>query len=161
MASATSLLHAATWPFLAMACALASAADTSWQVRIEARALSRSSLVPADGADRIRQAGTLGGGPKDCCIAGWVDYDFGVPQAGWYELFALEAVSETEFIVDPSSPAAYAYGTASIENGMAKIANAWLGAGTHTLRAQRYFWTGLPVERVFEVEPRDRDHGYV
>ena len=122
----------------------AAAADAPWQLRIEARAPSRSSLVPADGAERIRQAGTLGGGPKDCCIAGWVDYDFGVPERGWYELFALEAVSETEFIIDPSSPTAYAYGTASVENGMAKIVNAWLAAGAHTLRVQRYFWTGLP-----------------
>src|SRR5215472_10788841 len=153
MATATSL-HAILWPFLAMACALAApaaTADAPWQARIEARAPSRTSLVPANGADRIRQGGTLGGGPQDCCIAGWVEYDFNVPAQGWYELFSIEPASEIEFIVDPSAQAAYAYGTASIEGGMAKIANAWLAAGAHTLRAQRYFWTGLPKLSAFVI----------
>src|SRR5262252_9600519 len=77
----------------------------AWESRIDASGFARSELVPPEAVQRIREGGNLGGRPQDCCIAGWVEYDFTVPERGWYELFAEPGSPQTEFFVDPTREA--------------------------------------------------------
>jgi hypothetical protein len=124
----------------------------AWESRIDASAFARSELVPPEAVQRIREGGNLGGRPQDCCIAGWVEYDFTVPESGWYELFAAPGSPQTEFFVDPTREALEApalvqgsYGSAEPQ----KVMNAWLEAGAHRLRVQQNHWTGFPRTRGF------------
>jgi hypothetical protein len=110
-----------------------------WQKVIPAEDYSRCSLIdpnsngekPADATviPRIKASHALAG-------EGWVDYDFSVPQAGWYQVgLGKMSVTDHDFYLD---------GDIHVYGGVTdNVTNAWLAAGQHTLRVQRLTWTGL------------------
>ncbi|HYQ73220.1 MAG TPA: family 10 glycosylhydrolase [Gammaproteobacteria bacterium] len=85
-------------------------------------------------------------------VTGWFEYDFTVPQSGWFELTATLAgkYRNIEYIIDPDSgqypmSGTHLYGTGQGLSGVTdKISNLWLEAGVHVLRLQQYYWTGFP-----------------
>lgn len=75
---------------------------------------------------------------------GWVDYDFVVPASGWYAVGfgGVTDASDHDFYID----SVHIYGGFG-----GKIANAWLGAGSHVLRVQRYTYSGLAPFASFTI----------
>jgi hypothetical protein len=125
---------------------------TPWSITLRAEQFARSDLPRPGDVDAIRRGGTLSGTERDWGIIGWVEYDFRAPRDGWYQLFARPGGPDTEFRVDAETgDAAYFYGTGGRIGEAEKIGNAWLRAGPHRLRAQRYYWTGLPRISALEV----------
>lgn len=123
-----------------------------WSLRISAASFARSELsIPAH-AEAIRRNERLGGGANDH-ILGWVEYDFTVPENGWYELLVYPGGGDTEFLIDTTAggSGAYFYKTAGKQGDGEKVGNVWLDTGRHTLRAQRYFWTGMFGITGFEI----------
>jgi hypothetical protein len=121
-----------------------------WQIDIQARDFS-SFYVP--GVDAVRQAplgaegvGLAGG--RDKPVTGWFDYQFSVPGTGWYEILARGNDVGIEYILDPAldetSRAAFRLYSVRLNRPGGKVGNLWLTEGRHTLRLQRYFWTGFP-----------------
>lgn len=124
-------------------------AQKPWSLSIDAAAYSRAHLIdPSDNgatpADvklipQIKQTHHLAG-------QGWVDYDFSVPESGWYTigLPANDSAGDTDFFVDCK---VHTYGGVT-----GRILSAYLVAGAHTLRVQRLTWTGLPGVGSFVVQ---------
>ncbi len=121
----------------------------------EAASFDRSVLVRPGDAKKIRDGGTLGGGKGDWGITGSLDYDFDIARAGWYELILDGPGDGVTFILDPrGNEAAVVVEGARAENAKPpKAGNLYLTAGRHTLRIQRYFWTGFPLLRGFSLSP--------
>ncbi len=131
-----------------------------WASVRAAESFDRNFLPDPTSVEKIRASGSLAGAPHDCCITGWVDYDFSVPAAGWYELGVMGSGLATEYIVNPDPAAGKTYwyqydSSGSVVGEIDKIGNFWLEEGRNTIRIQRYFWTGLP--RVTKVVLRSSD----
>lgn len=118
----------------------------------EARSFDRSGLAYPDQAGRVKQSNSLAG------TSGWVEYDFNITRTGWYELKGIGNASEIEFIVDPKllergTGGAQIYGGTGQQGTDDKVSNVWLDEGAHTLRIQRFFWTGFPQLQGFALYP--------
>ena len=101
----------------------------------------------------IRKSGNLSGkGPGSPAgqpaVTGWVEYDFSVTNEGWYGLSVQPGAGGHEFVVD-GKDCDYA--------GGAKVSNLWLGAGKHTLRIQRDYWTGFAPITSWKLTPAGAD----
>lgn len=124
-----------------------SAANTTWSLTVPAANFDHSALTDPGDAQKIRASGTLGGSGHDWGITGWVEYEFDVPDSGWYELSALKNADGIQFKLDPDAGdnAQFAfYGGRGVVDGEEKVGNAWLRSGRHRLRMQHYYWTGFP-----------------
>lgn len=134
-------------------------AQGPWSLVRAAPSFDRSSLADPRHVQKIRSGGTLSGGKGEWGITGNVDYDFQVPAAGWYELSILGNAAETEFLFDPlgneSGSGASFYGGTGQVGTEERVGSAWLKAGAHTLRIQRYFWTGFPRIEGFVLRAAD------
>lgn len=119
-----------------------------WSLTRPAASFDRGSLTHPEDAQKIRSGGTLGGGKGDSGITGWVEYDFDVPRSGWHELTIRGGGNEVQYLIDPETSSATrrvsVYGTSGHSLVADKVGNFWLASGRHTLRLQRYFWTGFP-----------------
>ncbi len=71
---------------------------------------------------------------KEYTVHGWFEYDFDIPTSGWYVLNMPDHGWGNEFIWDGKVSTCASFG---------KIGNYWLDKGRHTLRLQRYLWTGF------------------
>ena len=128
-----------------------------------AGSFDRACFKKPEDAEPIRKAGNLGGSTKPgqrLCSKGWVEYDVNVSHAGWYELIVpidtfsirlaqsrkCEYILEIEYVVD---------GNTFISARGDKVSNLWLDAGKHTIRIERYHWSGFPsIERLI-LRPSD------
>lgn len=132
-------------------------ASLRWTDRRAASSFDRATFVSPDHAAKVRSGGTLSGGANDWGIAGVVAYDFEVPKSAWYEIHTIGAGPGVEYFVDADETStdpdsAYFYGTSGMlgrNDGVTgalldKVGNVWLEKGNHTLRMQRYLWTGFP-----------------
>ncbi|MFN0040744.1 MAG: hypothetical protein ACKVP2_14630 [Burkholderiales bacterium] len=136
---------------------LCGSAQTTWSLTRQAASFDRSALTHPDYARKIKTGGSLSGGKGDWGITGWVEYDFDVPGSGWYELTVSGGGAEVEYLMNSPPPATVTpvtvYGTSGHSLTADKVGNFWLTAGRHTLRLQRYFWTGFPRIESFTVTP--------
>jgi hypothetical protein len=126
-------------------------ADGTWSLRRPAVSYDRAAFTDPQFEPKVRTSGLLGGGPQDWGITGWVEYDFSAPTTGWYEVLVDGAADQTEFVLDPTlhtrgAGGRYMFGGGGYDGNTKteKIANVWLDAGAHTIRVQRFFWTGFP-----------------
>lgn len=128
--------------------------QTGWSLNRNVMDYDRYELTTPDALHKIQNplnnrglAGVDGWG-----ITGWFEYDFSTPWSGWYELIVATSGSTQgiEYFIDPKSyhkgtGGLYIYGSGKGFDGKTeKISNLWLEAGAHTLRLQRYYWTGFP-----------------
>lgn len=135
-------------------------AQSSWSMSRPASSFDRHGLVDPAHAEKIRVGGTLSGGASDSGITGFVDYDIEVPTSGWYELTIQGGGLEVEYVFDPppSRPGTRPvtiYGTSGDSLADDKVANIWIVAGAHTIRLQKYFWTGFPRISGFTLRAGD------
>lgn len=115
----------------------ASAAN-QWSQTIDATAFSTYHLVEVSNnpiPPEIKLIPTI---RKDKKLSGegWVDYDFVVPESGWYKVgyTGVTDAVDHDFYID----------TAHVYGGYAgKISNAWLASGSHRLRVQRLTYPGF------------------
>lgn len=103
--------------------------------------------------DWIRKSGNLSGvgegsPAKQPRVTGWVEYDFSVTQAGWYQLSLQPDGRGHEFVVDGKK---LFYGAGQ------NATNLWLGAGPHTLRIQRWIYTGFGKITGWKLTPAGQD----
>jgi Glycosyl hydrolase-like 10 len=130
-------------------------AGETWLLTRQAASFDRSALTRTDSAAKILAGGSLSGAKGDWGITGWVEYDFAVPGTGWYEITVRGGGNEVQYSIDPQSPsmrsAPAVYGTSGHSLEADKVGNFWLTSGRHTLRLQRYFWTGFPRIESFTV----------
>jgi hypothetical protein len=124
-----------------------SAGGEPWTYQRMAPTFDRSGFTDPKFVASVKKGGTLAGVGDS--PSGYVDYDFSVPRSGWYELFTIGWALDVEFIVDPAwyeagKGGAYFYGVNGNFDKFYKFGNAWLTEGPHTLRIQRYSWTGFP-----------------
>lgn len=96
-------------------------------------------------------------------ITGWFEYDFTTPRTGWYKLLVTGENNGggVEYIIDPLTKGSamgrlYLY-VAGAGLPVEKVSNIWLSKGGHTLRIQRYYWTGLPAIRSFTIQESSSD----
>ena len=80
-------------------------------------------------------------------VAGWTEYDFELPQGGWYELWEKGWNPEwTRTISIDGQPVLWHAVSSPRDEDKAfdgfKEANFWLAAGKHTIRFQRVTWPG-------------------
>jgi hypothetical protein len=127
---------------------------------LRAGAFERSALHPAGAEARVRAQAHLGTAPGvECCTLGWVEYDFRVPESGWYELLSLPVGREIEYSIRSqgmpadSAPFRIYDSTGNVVRGEDKVSNVWLDAGPHTLRVKRMYWTGFPPTQAFVLRP--------
>jgi hypothetical protein len=123
--------------------------DTLWILSRSATHFDRYFLTDPDNLQKVMEGGSLSGRKSDWGITGWFEYDFDVPRTGWYELKVIGSGTDVEYFVDPKlyeqhAGGLYIFGSSGISEGQDKISNLWLDAGSHTLRIQRYYWTGFP-----------------
>ncbi len=78
-------------------------------------------------------------------MVGAIEYDFDVVEKGWYVLHVQPDGGGHEFIFD-GKELLYGFGSS-------RVGNIWLDAGSHTLRIQRNFWTGLGPITEWRLEP--------
>lgn len=131
-----------------------------WRLIRPAASFDRYYLTDPHNLDRIKKTGNLAGavtGRKYTGVMGWFEYNFQVPQTGWYELFTDFPSGDVEFIIDPPThehtmSGLHIYGSNGSNGGGDKVSNIWLTAGKHTLRMQRYIWTGFPPISNFTIQ---------
>lgn len=96
---------------------------------------------------------------------GWFDYDFRVDRPGWYRLLveASPHISRTDFLIDPENPTSQTRlsGDTPISSGRFQVGWVWLTLGTHRLRVQHLFWTGLPRIARLQLEAPPPDQALV
>ena len=122
----------------AASCVQGRADNVVWER--QAAQFDRGKFIDPAMADQIRQAGNLSGlnklkGLNKHPACGWVEYDMKVPRDGWYELWILPSSYGQEYFIDGRT---YIY-----SRSRAKLSNIYLTSGQHTLRIQRWIWTGL------------------
>ncbi|MFN0316755.1 MAG: family 10 glycosylhydrolase [Burkholderiales bacterium] len=130
-------------------CVPSASPSADWSLVRPAESFDRHYLTQPDAKKKIRASHTLSGGAGSWGIAGWVDYDFEVPAQGWYQIKVHGKGAGVDYILDADAPDTVqaeirVYGTNGTQEQPEKVGNFWLGAGRHTLRLQRYFWTGFP-----------------
>ncbi len=101
----------------------------------------------------IRKSGNLSGitdasPDKQPRVTGWVEYDFSVAKAGWYRLSVQPDGRGHQFLVDGKN---LFYGAGQ------SATNLWLGAGPHTLRIQRWIYTGFGKITGWKLTPAGQD----
>lgn len=101
-------------------------------------------------------AGAACGSGYNSLVTGWFEYDVEIPKTGWYELRVDPSNADVDYIIDPklhdkNSGGLDIYGSSGSSTSNDKISNLWLSAGKHTLRLQRFFWTGFPAIRNFTI----------
>lgn len=119
-------------------------AGTAQEIVIPAAEFSATS-VPPEQQKLIRAAGNLsgrsgdGGEPR---VNGWFDYDFAVPETGWYEIVLPVTADRYEFLLDGCD---YQYGDGTF----------YISAGKHRLRLrQEIYWTPFgKIDRIV-IRPR-------
>ena len=96
---------------------------------------STTPTEPANGLADIK-AGSLG----------WFEYVFDVEVAGWYRLIAdtKSDISRTEFRIDHATSDIRVVDAAQINVDQVLVGWVWLPHGSHDLRVQQFYWTGLP-----------------
>ena len=123
-------------------------AQRTWSLTRAATSFDRSELTRPEYAQIIRSGGSLSGGKQDRGITGWVEYDFDIPRSGWYEITVKGGGREVLYLIDaqrsPKGAGVASYSTSGHSLTADKVGNFWLAAGGHSLRLQRYFWTGFP-----------------
>lgn len=137
--------------------------QTGWKLARPAATFDRYYLTDPHNLAKIRTTGNLAGaatGRGHTNVMGWFEYDFRVPQTGWYKLFTGFPSGDVEFIIDPASRehptnGLYIYGSNGSNGNGDKIGNIWLTVGKHTLRIQRYIWTGFPPIPNFTIQSSD------
>lgn len=112
-----------------------------WELTLKAVDFSRAELANSQNLMKVKAAGNLACKlqPNDWLgLAGWFDYDFFVPAEGWYELLAQPTGlgAGHAFILDGKDATVVTWGGD-------KVGSTWLAAGKHTLRVQRFIWTGF------------------
>lgn len=121
-------------------------ANTIWSTTIDPSTFTRSHLeditdekhpVEITLLPTIKSTHKLSG-------EGWVEYDFTVPESGWYTLSASGGgdANDHDFFVDKL----HVYGGFG-----GHIANSWFTAGVHALRVQRYTYPGFAAFDGFTV----------
>ncbi|MFZ2657017.1 MAG: hypothetical protein WAX69_18940 [Victivallales bacterium] len=125
-------------------------AEDAWKKQFNAVEFDRANLVNPSNVEKVKAAGNLAGKiqPKDWfAIAGNFEYDFSAPADGWYEMLVQPASSagSHEFSIDGKDSAIVTWGGD-------KIGNYWLAAGKHTMRVQRYIWTGFSPITGFTIQ---------
>ncbi|HEY3377271.1 MAG TPA: hypothetical protein VGL77_07220 [Armatimonadota bacterium] len=122
------------------------AAFTPWELSRPIVQYDRYMLTNPDNLAKVKTAGNLAGWQKQndwFGIAGWFEYDLIVPSDGWYELSVQPDAGNQEYVFD---------GVVSVNSGVgANVGNFWLTGGKHTLRIQRFIWTGLSPVRGFTL----------
>jgi hypothetical protein len=128
-----------------------------WQSDRPAASFDRGAAIKSPALADIKQAGTLRG------AVGWFEYDFEIPEPGWYELFVGGHAASLEILVDPQGSdggkaAAYVPASFGFNGKDDKIGNFHFARGRHTVRLQRYYWTGFPdITRVALKSAEARD----
>lgn len=126
---------------------IARADASKWSLQLPAASFARSYFAYPGFEQKVRGGGSLSGAKGESGFNGWVEYDFEVPASAWYRLAVRGGANETEFLVDPDAEGNADFrffGGTGWRDGEEKIGNAWLSAGKHRLRVQRYYWTGFP-----------------
>ncbi len=121
-----------------------------WALHVRAADFTRAELADSAKLAKVKAAGNLAGKsqPNDWHgIAGWFEYDFSVPAAGWHELRVQPDGHGAghEFIFDGTDAAVVTWSGD-------KVGNYWLAAGKHTLRIQRNIWTGFSPITGFTIQ---------
>lgn len=148
---------------LLVLCLPSLAGGAPWSLTRPAESFDRHFLTQADAADKIRSSRTLSGGKGNWGISGWLDYDFDIPADGWHQLMVNGNGTGVDYIMD-GAPAGTAHNEVRVNatNGTRqpdKVGNFWLASGRHTLRLQRYFWTGFPDVTRIVLERSDGSLG--
>jgi hypothetical protein len=96
---------------------------------------STMPIEPGNGLADIK-AGSLG----------WFEYAFDVEVGGWYRLIADTSfdISRTEFRIDHATSDIRLLDSAQVSGGQVHVGWIWLSSGSHDLRVQQFYWTGLP-----------------
>ena len=107
---------------------------------------------------RIKATHDLSGG--QCCVTGWVEYDFTIATDGWYRLLVHGQTDGVEYLVDADAlgrtvPESRFLGGSGQNLPVDKIGNLWLTAGRHRVRLQRNYWMGFPKISAVELQPGD------
>ena len=131
----------------------------AWLLKREAASFDRYHVTDPQYVEAIRSPGNRHGlaGTEGMQVKGWFEYDFTVPKTGWYKLSVTGENNGggIEYVIDPSSPRG-SISRASIYAPMTslpkeKVGNVWLTLGKHTLRVERYYWTGFSPIRSFSL----------
>jgi hypothetical protein len=144
------LLPALLW--LALPC------SAQWSLTRPAASFDRAHTTHPEQRQKVLRAGSLAG-DRSGPVTGWFEYDFTVPETGWYTLAVEGNAGEAEFLLDaggspPRVPVAITGGNGA-RAGREKIGNLFLAAGRHSLRLERYFWTGFADIRAIVLQPSD------
>ncbi len=117
-----------------------------------ADSFDRAKFADPESIDAVRSAHSLHG--TGCCVAGWAEYDFRIPETGWYQIWTDGVPNETIIDApnDPNqSPLAYFAGASGLPGPFDKIGNVWLGAGAHRIRLQSDLWYGFANIHTIEL----------
>lgn len=147
----------AAWACLVAGGIAGGGAALAQEVVRSAASFDRAALADPSRLQEVRASGSLGGGPAKWGLTGAFDYDFTVERGGWYELLVDGTGSEVSFLLDPAGDTASAVlESVTRQPGRpAKAGNLYLAAGPHTLRLERWFWTGFPQLLGFRLRPSD------
>ncbi len=127
-------------------------ASVSMAVVIERKinSYNRAEVTDPASLEYVKQFNSLRGNIStntEYTVRGWFEYDFDIPASGWYVLDMPDHGWGNEFIWDGKISTCATFG---------KIGNYWLGKGRHTLRLQRYLWTGFgAIKRLVLRSARD------
>lgn len=133
--------------------------EPDWALNRSTTAFDRFYVTDPRMLDKITSPRNKAGlaGVDGWGVTGWFEYDFKVPKTGWYELFTggENKGLGVEYILDRviagrarSDDYLYAGGMGGKAD---KVGNIWLNAGAHTLRLQRFYWTGFPALQSFTI----------
>jgi hypothetical protein len=146
------------WLSLPVLMCLALPCLAQWTITRPAASFDRAQTINPGQTQKVLRGGTLAGdgsGP----VTGWFEYDFDVPATGWYTLAVQGSAGDTQFSLDaggtpPQIPVSIGGGNGA-RAGREKVGNVFLAAGGHTLRLERYFWTGFPDIRALILQASD------
>ncbi|MFZ2657016.1 MAG: acetylxylan esterase [Victivallales bacterium] len=117
-----------------------------WEQKFKAADFKTCELANPAMADKVRKSGNLRGLAKDekgGYATGWYQYELWVPRNGWYELL-VPGGHGVEYFIDRTN-------VFNTEGD--KVGTFWLEQGLrHTIRLQRYHWTGMPAVEGFTVK---------
>jgi hypothetical protein len=141
-----------------MVLTLLAGAAFAQRIEVKSNDFASTSYLTPDQPAQIRAQGHT-----NTFEMGMVDYNFTVPQAGWYELYIrsgdwpTDLYMDGEFLLD--SP--FTSGVWPAKDGAAKTINVDLTAGQHTLRFDHSWPYGLPLLTGFFLDPSTTVAGMV
>ncbi|MBC7802966.1 MAG: hypothetical protein H7Y16_03735 [Candidatus Parcubacteria bacterium] len=129
-----------------------------WSLTRAAASFDRAQTTHPEQRKKVLSSGSLAG-DRSGPVTGWFEYEFEVPNAGWYTLSVDGTAGDAEFLLDaggnPPRAAASLSGGNGARDGREKIGNLYLAAGRHSLRLERYFWTGFSDIRAIVLRASD------